>query len=76
MILHERAGVPAWPIPGPVFGKVVRFFHPVGPFVVRQEGDDWIVRDQRLANHRGGPDVGRTFTSRADAVRFIQQQEV
>lgn len=59
-----------WPF-GRFTGEVVRFFAPVGHFHPAKVGEQWWVRDDRVANHRGGPDVGVFFATEAEAVVHI-----
>ena len=71
-MLTERGRIDSWPMTGPAFGMTARFFEPFGPFVVRQVGKVWTVRDQRLANYRGGADDGIDFSSLEEVEQYIK----
>lgn len=72
-MLIQKGKVDSWPMPGPAFGMTVRFFEPVGPFIVRQVGNAWTVMDQRVANERGGMDRGIDFSSRSQVEDHIRR---
>jgi len=70
-LLRQKAVIFEWPIAGPSFGKTVRFFDMIGPFVLKRVGNSWNVSDSRKANPKGGPDNGFWFNNLNDAIEHM-----
>lgn len=73
-MLRQRAVMFEWPMRGPAFGKTVRFFDPIGPFLLKSVDGRFQVRDTRKANAKGGPDNGFWFDSLNEAIAHINKE--